>query len=162
VSPARPISRRTALGGALVGVGVLAGCDLGSDDPASSQAPSAAPEDPDSGLVEQVGEDVAATLLLIESLRRRHASLRGPLGELARVHEAHLEVLGSRRRSGRRPPRTNSAAQALTTLSTREKRHQRFLADRAVAAQSGRLARLLASMSAAVAQQLTLLPEEGR
>jgi len=30
-----------------------------------------------------------------------------------------------------------------------------------VAAQSGRLARLLASMSAAVAQQLTLLPKEG-
>jgi hypothetical protein len=142
---------------------VLAGCDLGSDDPASSRAPSAGPDDPDAGLVEEVGDEVAAILLLVESLRRRNASLSRPLGELARVHEAHLEVLGSSRRSGRRPPRTSNAAEALTMLSTREQRHQSFLAGRAVAAQSGRLARLLASMSAAVAQQLALLPDkEGR
>ncbi len=158
-------TRRTALAGALAGGVVLAGCDLGdlgSDDPDSAPAPSSGAEDPDAGLVEDVVEEVATTLLLVETLRRRHDSLRRPLGGLARVHAAHLEVLGSSRRSGRRPSRSSNAAQALAALRAQELRHQRLLADRAVAAQSGRLARLLASMSAAVAQQLAVLPEAGR
>jgi hypothetical protein len=150
------------LGGALAGVAVLAGCDLGSDDPDSAPAPPSGAEDPDAGLVEDVVDEVAATLLLVETLRRRHDSLRRPLGGLARVHDAHLEALGSSRQSGRRPPRTSNAGEAMAVLRARELRHQRLLADRAVAAQSGRLARLLASMSAAVAQQLVVVPEEGR
>jgi hypothetical protein len=164
-APALRTSRRTTLGGALAGVVALAGCDLGSGDPASAPAPSADPDDPDAGLVEDVVDDVVATQLLVEALRRRHDTLRRPLGELVRVHDAHLEVLGSSppQPSGRRPARTSSAGEALAVLRARELRHQRLLADRAVAAQSGRLARLLASMSAAVAQQLAVLPEkEGR
>ena len=156
-------SRRTTLGVALAGVAVLAGCDLGdpgADDPPSGPGPSAAPDDPDAGLVEDVAADVAATLLLVESVRRRHNGFRRPLAELVRVHEAHLEVLGSSRPSGRRPPRAGSSADAMATLRAREQRHQRLLVDRAVAAESGRLARLLGSMSAAVAQQLTVLPVE--
>jgi hypothetical protein len=159
--PAPRITRRTTLGGALAGIAVLAGCDLGdigSDDPDSAGSPAAGPDDPDSGLVEDVVDDVVATKLLVEALRRRHHSLRQPLGELVRVHEAHLEVLGSSSRSGRRVPPTSNAEEALAVLGARELRHQRLLANRAVAAQSGRLARLLASMSAAVSQQLILLP----
>ncbi len=166
-APALRTTRRTTLGGALVGVAVLAGCDLGdlgSGDPASAPAPSAEPDDPDAGLVEDVVDDVVATRQLVETLRRRHDSLRRPLGGLAQVHDAHLEVLGveppSGQRSGRRPTRTSNAAEAVALLRARELRHQRLLADRATAAQSGRLARLLASMSAAVAQQLAVLPEE--
>jgi len=49
---------------------------------------------------------------------------------------------------------------ALALVRRREQRHQRLLVDGAVQAQSGRLARLLASMSAAVAQQLAVLPSE--
>jgi hypothetical protein len=49
----------------------------------------------------------------------------------------------------------------MAMLGKRELRHQRLLADRALAARSGRLARLLASMSAAVAQQLAVLPQTG-
>jgi hypothetical protein len=163
--PVLRVTRRTALGGALAGVAVLAGCDLGdlgSDDPASAPTPSSGPDNPDAGLVEDVIDEVAATLLLVETLRRRHGALRRPLGGLARVHDAHLEVLGSSRRSDRRPPRTSDAGEALAMLRARELRHQRLLADRAVAAQSGRLARLLASMSAAVAQQLAVLQAESR
>ncbi len=158
--PALRTTRRTTLGGALAGVAVLAGCDLGSGDPASSPSPSAGPDDPDAGLVEDVADDIVATQLLVEALRRRHGSLRRPLAGLARVHDAHLEVLGSSRRSGSRPPRTGNATEALAVLRARELRHQRLLVDRALAAQSGRLARMLASMSAAVAQQLTLVPEK--
>jgi hypothetical protein len=162
--PAPRLTRRTTLGGALAGVAVLAGCDLGSDDPGSDRAPSAEPDDPDTGLVETVADDIVATWQLVESLRRRHESLRRPLSGVARLHEAHLEALGSDARSGRRPAPGGNARQALARLRARELRHQRLLADQAVAAQSGRLARLLASMSAGVAQQLALLPEpeEGR
>jgi hypothetical protein len=163
--PAPRTTRRTALGGALVGVAVLAGCDLGdlgSDDPDSAPAPSSGAEDPDAGLVEDVVDDAVATLMLVETLRSRHGSLRRPLGGLVRVHDAHLEALGSSGRSDRRPPQTSNAGEALALLRARELRHQRLLADRSVAAQSGRLARLLASMSAAVAQQLAVLPTEGR
>jgi len=163
-APALRTTRRTALGGALAGMAVLAGCDLGSDDPASGPAPSAEPDDPDAGLVEDVVGDIVATWQLVESLRRRHDSLRRPLGGLAEVHESHLKALGSDTPSGRRPVPGGGAGQGLVLLRARELRHQRLLANRAVAARSGRLARLLASMSAAIAQQLAVLPGqvEGR
>ena len=161
-APRLRTTRRTTLGGALAGVAVLAGCDLGSGDPVSGPRPSAEPDDPDAALVETVADDVVATWQLVESLRRRHDSLRRPLAGLARVHEAHLKALGSTTRPDRRPAQGGSARQAVVLLRARELRHQRLLANRAVAAQSGRLARLLASMSAAVAQQLAVLPEERR
>ncbi len=168
-APALRTTRRTTLAGALAGVAVLAGCDLGDpgpDDPASAPTPSADPtdpDDPDAALVDDVVDDIVATQLLVESLRRRHDSLRRPLGELAQVHDAHLAVLGSSERSGNRPPRARNSGEALTLLLARELRHQRLLANHAVAAQSGRLARLLASMSAAIAQQQVALTElEGR
>ena len=159
------VTRRTALGTALLGVSALTGCDLigpGSDDPASSPLPRDS-DDPDAGLVEAVVDDIVATSLLVDSLRRRHDSLRRPLTELVRLHAAHLEVLGGEARdsSGRRPAAPRSASAAMAMLGKRELRHQRLLADRALAARSGRLARLLASMSAAVAQQLAVLPQTG-
>jgi hypothetical protein len=159
------LTRRTTLGTALLGVTALTGCDLGdpgSDDPDSSPLPRESDE-PDAELVEAVLADIVATSLLVDSVRRRHDSLRGPLTHLTRVHTAHLEVLGgeSRGRSGRSPAAPRNASAALARLEQRELRHQRLLADRALAAQSGRLARLLASMSAAIAQQLAVLPQGG-
>jgi hypothetical protein len=160
VSPAPVLrtSRRTTLGGALVGAALLAGCDLGSDDPGSTPTPGADPEDPDTGLVAEVVDDLVATLTLVEAVRDRHGSLRRQLGELAKVHRAHLEALGSDEQPDRHGPRTADADRALALVHGREQRHERLLTDLAVEAQSGRLARLLASMSAAVAQQLAVLP----
>ena len=160
VSPAPVLraSRRTTLGGALAGVALLAGCDLGSDDPGSAPTPAADPDDPDTSLVEEVVDDLVATLAIVEAVRHRHGSLRRQLGELAKVHRAHLEALGSKERPGRPGPRTADADEALALVRRREQRQQRLLAEGAVQAQSGRLARLLASMSAAVAQQLAVLP----
>ena len=159
-APVLRASRRTTLGGALAGVALLAGCDLGSDEPGSAPASAKGHEDPDAALVSNVVDDLVATLTLVESVRHRHGSLRRQLGELAKVHQAHLEALGSSGRSDRRGPRAAAASAdaALALVRRREQRHQRFMADRAVDAQSGRLARLLASMSAAVAQQLAVLP----
>lgn len=158
-APASRVSRRTTLGGGLVGLAALAGCDLGGSEPASSPTPPAGSGDPDADLVEAVTGDIVATSALVVALGRRHGSLRRPTAELARVHEAHLEVLGSGEPTGERPPRTRTTAEALALLRQRELRHQRLLADHALSARSGRLARLLASMSAAIAQQLALLPE---
>ena len=159
-APVLRTSRRTTLGGALAGVALLAGCDLGSDDPSSTPAPAKGQDDPDAALVSDVVDDLVATLTLVESVRHRHGSLRRQLGELAKVHRAHLEALGSTGRPDRRGPKAAGATAdaALALVRRREQRHQRFMADRAVDAQSGRLARLLASMSAAVAQQLAVLP----
>jgi hypothetical protein len=85
--------------------------------------------------------------------------LRRQLAELAKVHRAHLEALGSSERPDRPGPRRAADADAaLALVQRREQRLRGLLADRAVEAQSGRLARLLASMSAAVAQQLAVLP----
>jgi hypothetical protein len=158
-APVSRLRRRTALGGALVGAAALAGCDLGEADPASSPTPPAVDDDPDAALVDEVMDDIVAAAALVEALGRRHGSLRQPLAALVRVHDAHLEVLGSREQHGRRPRHTRNASDALALIRKRELRHQRLLADRAQSAQSGRLARLLASMSAAIAQQLTVLPE---
>lgn len=156
--PAPRATRRTTLGGALAGLALLAGCDLGSADPASTPAPPTDADDPDARLVEEVVDDIVATRRLVESLRRRHDSLRRPLGELVRVHDAHLTALESSGPPGRGAGRPGSAAAAVTLVRARELRHQRLLTEHAVAARSGRLARLLASMSAAIAQQLATLP----
>ena len=156
--PALRTTRRTTLGGVLAAATVLVGCDLDPRDPGSSREPSDDADDPDAALVEDVAADIVVTLQLVESLQRRHGSLRRPLDELARVHDAHLAALESTRRSRRRAPRPGSAADALSLVRARELRLQRLLAERSVAARSGRLARLLASMSAAIAQQLAALP----
>ena len=158
-APASRISRRTTLGGGLVGLAALAGCDLGGSEPASSPTPPTGSAGPDAELVDAVMDDIVAVSALVDALGRRYGSLRRPTVQLARVHQAHLEGLGSREATGDRPPRTRNAAEALALLRKRELRHQRLLADHALSARSGRLARLLASMSAAIAQQLAVLPE---
>jgi hypothetical protein len=137
---------------------VLAGCDIGSEDPGSGPRPSADRNGPDAGLVAEVVDDLVATLALVEAVRRQSRSLRRQLGGLAQVHQAHLAALGSDEEAHPNRPRTADAEAALALVRRREQRHQRALVDRAVRAQSGRLARLLASMSAAVAQQLAVLP----
>ena len=74
----------------------------------------------------------------------------------------------ARRSATRWPPGTDGpaphalrrldAASALRLLRTRELRAQRRLVDSSLAAASGALARLLASMSAGIAQQVATLP----
>lgn len=157
--PVRHFTRRTALGGALAGLTVLTSCelDVGPGDPAPTTEIGA--DDPDAALVEAVADDIVATSVLVAALRRRHRTLRPPLAELARMHDAHRKALGPGERSVPRPPPTADAAAALAVLRRREQHHRQLLAERALSARSGRLARLLASMSAAVAQQLAVLPD---
>lgn len=159
------LTRRTAWSGLLGTAATLTGCELvDSVDPAPaspSDEPEAAP-DGDSDLVDAALEEVRAVRRLVAGVSADHPRLRRDLAELSRMHEAHGEALGSQNGFGREAPATRDADAALALLRRRHLAHQRRLADHAVAAQSGRLARLLASMSAAVAQQLAVLPKQVR
>ena len=78
---------------------------------------------------------------------------------LAARHAAHVEALDGEPFAGRSPAvSVGGPAEALRRVRAAEQQAQRRLADWSVAAESGALARLLASMSAAVAQHLVALP----
>ena len=156
-----PTSRRTALGGLLAGLAgaaVLAACDVDElRPPEDEEAP--APEqttdgalDPDVALVEDVVAQVTRTWAAVVS-----AGLGARLARLQRMHEAHLEVLGATPVKQTAPPSGPEPKRYQRVLG-REQRLQSDLATAAVEARSGALARLLASMSAAVAQHLAVLP----
>lgn len=156
-----PVTRRTATGAVAVGLLAVAGCDLGDLDPRSApepagDTPSAPPVDADTTLVAGVVTDLA---VMLGETTGAAGGVRRRFRRLARLHQQHLEELepGTTATPGDGPL-------SATTLLRHEERLQRRLATAAVAAESGELARILASMSAAVAQQLALLAatEEAR
>ena len=138
--PAGPrlLTRRSALA---LGAVVLAvsGCDDG-DSPDPADLPSTTPEaDPDTALVEAVLVDLGRA--------ERVASAAGQ-PDLAALHRAHIEALDG--------PEPSTGAQRATDeqVQRNEVRLHQVLTDAAVAAESGALARLFASMAAAVSQRL--------
>jgi hypothetical protein len=145
----------------LAGLAALTGCDLddldprGSDDPTPAGA-SGAPVDADQQLVDEVSAELIRLGAVIGAAQRRFPKLRTRTAPFRTLHAAHLDALGS----GAAPPPVTgvltTAGAALQDIRTQESRLQRRLADWSVAAESGALARLLASMSAAVAQQLAV------
>ena len=168
--PARRVSttRRGALGGAL-GLVLVSACDV--DDlrppeeettPVPSPTPGATetPEpDADTVLAEGAASGIASALVVVDGVRRAFPRLRGRLQPLARMHRAHLAVLEpSDDPSSAAPDVGGTPAEALERVRTAEQALQRTLAGAAVEAQSGALARLLASMSASVSQHLAVLP----
>lgn len=168
--PARRVSttRRGALGGAL-GLALVTACDV--DDlrppedettPVPSPTPGATetPEpDADTALAEGAAADIASALVMVDGVRRAFPRLRGRLEPLARMHRAHLAVLDSSGDTSiATPDLGGTPAEALERVSSAERALQQTLASAAVEAQSGALARLLASMSASVSQHLAVLP----
>ena len=161
-----PTTRRTTLG-SLLALAAVSACDVDDlrppeDDAEPSPAASeSSPPDADSRLVEATVGEILQILTVLASARR-FASLQASVRELARMHRAHLAVLspgldpGKPVRSSVRVPR--SPKDALRQVRTAENALQRRLATSAVEARSGSLARLLASMSAAVAQHVASLP----
>jgi hypothetical protein len=162
------VSRR----GALVTGAVLltAGCDL---DPRTSEpvepaptsgAPTTTDEDSDLALLDDVRAAVAQALTTVLATRQGVPRLRTALGPLAAMHRAHLAALdgaASPAPAASRPPPvvTGDPAAALGGVRRLETRLQRRCADASVSAGSGELARLLAALSASVAQHLARLPE---
>jgi hypothetical protein len=178
VVPRAPVAtRRAALGGVLATLAVVSACDVAQPtDPSGdasggasgtgptgasatgSETPAPTPtEDPDAALVDRVLvelDEVSALVTAAARFPRLRASMR-TLGEL---HAAHRDALDGEPVTGRSPVAFAGAAEALRRVRAREQQTQRRLAGWAVAAESGALARLLASMSAGVAQQLAVLP----
>ncbi|GGO70043.1 hypothetical protein [Nocardioides deserti] len=168
--PLPPASRRAVVGvGTVTLVPVLAGslgaCDasdvgdlLPGADPSGGSSPAPAPDpDADEALVDEAVGGLAEALALVAAVRVRHPRLRDALAGLEDTHAAHLAALEGEQRGPAAPP-TADAAAALALVRRRATATQRRLADQAVRADSGQLAQLLASMAAAVAQQLVLLP----
>ena len=159
------LGRREVLG-AVLGVLTLAACDVDDlrppedDETASTGASpsteeSAAPS-PDSTLVNQVATGIIGAAVTVEAARLL-PRLRKSLGRLEQTHLAHLDALGAEL-EGPRPQRPESYAAALADVRRSEQDLQRALVAASVTAESGALARLLASMSASVAQHLAVLP----
>lgn len=162
-------TRRTALGALGGGLTcVLASCRSDPPgDPAAdgrTPAPSATlPADPDLAAVDAA---MATTQGLLGLLAAGGPAL-DPGGRLSAMHRAHLDVLGTAGSSASDPASipasptdTPSGGQPTgptpAHLGRREVAAQREFATLAVGAQSGTLARLLASMSAAVAAHLAV------
>ncbi len=155
--PARPVTatRRTALAVAagVTGLGV-SGCTSASrNDPADPVSTTAPPVDADQTLVDEVVERLSTALGAVVTAGQDSKPLARELAGLKRMHLAHLEVLGGSE---------NKMADVTATPGRREvlaaeARLQRFLITAAVRAESGTLAKLLASMSASVTQHLAVL-----
>ncbi len=81
----------------------------------------------------------------------RHAAAGG-FPDLAQLHKTHIEALDGT------PPTSSPGHASTSAVRRRERALQADLVEAAMAAESGALARLLASMSAAVSQQLVTFP----
>jgi len=160
-SPLRA-TRRDALVGTLA-VLAATGCDAVSPPPSAETGPAdadpgqtaATPVDPDEALVARVRADLARASVAVTSAVGARPGLRTALAPFATLHSRHLRALDSDRPRGRRPVRGGGAAVREEVLQ-QEERLQGALAAASSSAESGPLAALLASMSAAVAQQLAV------
>lgn len=149
------MSRRTAL--ATASLLALAGCRWGPDEEidGSTEDERAA----DDATVTAAATAIATVRGLVAATSERHIGLAGALAPLLAVHEAHLALLATDA-SARTPGRVGArSAAALARVRRAETDLQARLAALAGTATSGSFARALASMSAAVAQQLVVLPE---
>jgi hypothetical protein len=152
-----PTTRRTALGGAVAGLLLATGCDHGDDDDAGAvPTQTEPPVDADAELVEQARTRITAADTVLEELVRQHPKLRRELRPLRALHEGHAEVLGGFVDRAVIPARFDLQGSRAYVRRT-EMGMQRHLTNAAVAAESGALAKLLASMAAGVAQHLAAL-----
>lgn len=151
----------------------LTACD--PDEPLERPGlPGLPGEEPDLAQVRRALLDEQRVLEQVARVRRRHRQLRRPLAATAAVHEAHVELL--RRAADDDPgeadgndaaeprPRVPAApATAVAELIRLERSLAAEHVETAMASRSGVLARLVAALSAAAAQQaVVLLPLAGR
>jgi hypothetical protein len=158
--------RRAVTTGALGGLLLLSGCTGGGADrePDPSPTPRPPDRDPDLALVAEALRREQAAVALLVGTRRRHGSVRGALAPALQIHRAHVELLTGATDGGALVPAPRPAVSGpLADLLGRLVRSERSLVERhtatAVAARSGTLARVLAGMAAAAAQQAVLLEE---
>jgi hypothetical protein len=148
-----PTSRRTALGGAIAGLVALTSCDSDDEpDNPGSEPTTAPPVDADADLVHDVVVRIGEALALLKAARDSSPVLGRALRPFVELHHAHLAALDAEedRRSRGRQGDLDAVRRTEATL-------QRRLVEASVRAESGALAKLLASMAAAIAQHLAVL-----
>ena len=168
--PDRPlVRRRTALTGALGGIAatlLATGCDTGDDvgesdatgSPSPSQSEAREPEQtPDEALVDDVLERLGTAVAVLQAARR-FKQLRPTVAPALRAHRAHTDVLEGEPDGGAPASRPADLPAALEAVRASETELQAGLVDAAGRAESGALAKLLASMSASTGQHLATLP----
>lgn len=170
----RPLSRRTAVAGALAAPVALAACDI--DPPRDAAAPTG-PDGPpaadgtdDVDLLAEVVDGIESTMALAVAARARPADA-DLAARLTALHEAQVAVLGAAAPEDTDPGTDSDSPDASATpapapddagaaegtrLVPAERALQRLLARSAATAQSGDLARVLASAAAAIAQELAV------
>lgn len=155
--PRAHTSRRTAIALALSAPLALAACDL---DPPSSQPTKSATADPlpDEAVVGAARKSILLTVATIEAVNARHRSLRVENAPLLALHATHLAVLGEADTDetveGEIPQ--NTPALARKQVASTENGLAGTLVGTAGEAASGDLARVLASMAAAVTQRVVV------
>ena len=163
--PGRPLTRRTAVGSALVTPVVLAACDI--DPPSAEGEPATAPPPEDSALVASVVAELLAARSVIEAATLSVPDLTPRLTPLAEAHAQHLDVLlgavPDAEATPSAPPTVSPApGPALTAVRRSEQRLLRTVRRGCADAASGDLARVLASVAASTAQHAAALaPEAG-
>lgn len=170
-SARHPVPRRTVLAVvAAAATASVAGCEL---DPPDDRAPSSGPdailsdEEFDTDLAGKAARSISTTLAEVRAAAERHVGLAQSLAGLIATHEAHHALLAdSGADSGDNPSASPSesvtappvSGQALSRLTSSERKLARRLEGWAVAARSGQFARVLASMAASVSQHVAVLP----
>jgi len=137
----------------LAGLLTVAACDSDAGRAAPAADPTTGPpEDADADLVAAVLVRIGEALAVVRTARGATASLGRELLPLIDLHQAHLGALDAE------PDRASRDGTGdLRSVLRAETALQRDLVEAAVRAESGTLAKLFASMSAAVAQQLAVL-----
>jgi hypothetical protein len=157
-----PTRRQLAAGGAAVTLLGLTGCTA-----EAPEEPAVLPRlrrNPDHDLVVASLAVEQAHLEQLVAVRRRHRKVRAALAASVAVHQSHVEVLRGAVEDAAAPepapwPAPDAAERALTALAASARNASREQSDIAMAAESGTLARLVAGMAAAAAQQERYLAE---
>ena len=160
------VRRRTALAGLLGGLAaplLVSGCDADDLRPPEDEEPTpSATTEPgapsaDETLVDEVLTALTAALAVLAQARTAPA-IQEPVKLLLRAHRQHVEVLEGQLVHQAPPGQSPDPAVELLLVRRSERDLHATLVDAAGRAESGALARLLASMSASVTQHLAVLP----
>lgn len=160
-----PISRRSLIAVGAAGVAGLVASACSASNPVSDDKTPKSPAElaPDVAVATSALAEIRAVSTAVDNTLARFPEARSrltPLGQMHQAHEKSLEdAVPARARPSATPapyvvPRKRDVA--LSNLATREQRLHDTLDGLALRSQSGEFARLLASMGAAIAQQLAV------
>ena len=155
--PGRPLSRRTTLGSALAAPLVLAACDIDPPTRESRSSPATPPPPEDSELVAGVVAALVRAQSVLDAATTAAPTLAARLAPVLAAHAEHLDVLvgavpEAERPTGEAASVPSRPARALAAVRRSEQRLVREVREGCLAAASGDLARVLASVAASTAQ----------